>query len=231
LESNRLQQRRPAQRVRSGKPSAIARKLLLAAALLPAPALQLIAQDVKLEPLDRAAAERLASKTLSGFEGTPLPVVERMLELAQVRPNELVYDLGSGDGRILIMAAQKFEARAVGVELDPRLCRLSLRKIDALGLGNQVQVIEGDMTEQDWSRADVVLMYQTPYALNALKPHLERYSHHGMRIVSCVNEVPGWKPTTMLVVSGGNSRDYKLNLYVISRPGEWVSFSKFGRAP
>jgi protein-L-isoaspartate O-methyltransferase len=199
-------------------------------ALLLAVAFRLPAQE-DLGLLDRDTAERVSSKTLSAFEGTPLPVVEKMLELAQVRPGERVYDLGSGDGRVLIMAAQKFGARGVGIELDPRLIRKSLEAIQKLGLGHQVQIIEGDMREQDLSAADVVTIYLTPYGLGKLEPHLKKYLHHGMRIVVVVDEIPGWKPTSSITVQGDNKRSYDLNLYVISRPGDWVSFSKFGHTP
>jgi predicted RNA methylase len=176
-------------------------------------------------------AELFNRKMLSTYEGTPLPVVEKMLELAQVRPGERVYDLGSGDGRVLIMAAQKFGAQGVGIELDSRLIRKSLEAIQKQGLSHQVQIIEGDMLEQDLSAADVVTIYLTPYGLGKLEAHLKKYLHHGMRIVVVVDELPGWKPTSLITVLGDNKRPYDLRLYVISRPGEWVSFSKFGHSP
>ena len=184
-----------------------------------------------LGPLEGEMAELFNRKMLSTYEGMPLPVVEKMLELAQVRPGERVYDLGSGDGRILIMAAQKFGAYGVGIELDPRLVRRSLETIEKLGLGHQVRIIEGDILEQDLSAADVVTIYLTPYGLGKLEAHLKKYLHHGMRIVVVVDEIPGWKPTSSVTVLGADKRPYDLNLYVISRPGDWVSFSKFGRTP
>jgi predicted RNA methylase len=176
-------------------------------------------------------AELFNQKMLATYEGTPLPVVEKMLELAQVRPGERVYDLGSGDGRVLITAAQKFGAYGVGIELDSRLIRKSLETIEKLGLGHQVRIIEGDILEQDLSAADVVTIYLTPYGLGKLEAHLKKYLHHGMRIVVVVDEIPGWKPTSSVTVLGADKRPYDLNLYVISRPGDWVSFSKFGRTP
>lgn len=188
------------------------------------------AQD-DLGPLDDASSQRLESKSISDFESSPFAVVEKMLELAQVRPNERVYDLGSGDGRIVIMAAQKFAARPVGIELDPRRCRLSREKIQRLGLRHQVTIIEGDVLEQDLSDADVVTIYMPPSAIPKLRSHLERFLHHGMRIVTSINEVPGWKPTLSTIALGEDKKAYKLTLYVISRPGDWISFSKFGRAP
>ena len=146
--------------------------LSLLAAVLLGLALPGPAQD-DLGPLEGEEAERINPKMLSSYAGTPLPVVEKMLELAQLRPEETLYDLGSGDGRILITAAQRFGARAVGVELDPRLCRLALERIRKLDLGPQVQIIEGDVLEQDLSAADVVTIFLTPYGIQKLRPVLE----------------------------------------------------------
>lgn len=190
---------------------------------------RMTAQEEDLGPLDPASEQRFSSKMISGYEGTPAPVVAKMLELAAIRPNELVYDLGSGDGRILIAAVQNYGARGLGIELDPRRCRQSIEKIQRLGLRNQIQIIEGDVLEQDLSAADVVTIYLTPYGVGLLKPQLEKYLHHGMRIVLCESQIPGWKPASTVSVVGDNKRTYTLTLYVISKPNDWVSFSKFGR--
>ena len=188
-------------------------------------------QEEDLGRLDEAAAARVKAESVCTYEATPLPVVMRMLELAQVRPNETVYDLGSGDGRILIMAAQKFGAKGLGVELDPRRARQSLQTIEKLDLSFQIQIVEDDFLKQDLSRADVVTMYLNPWALYNLRPHLEKFLHEGMRIVTCVDEMPGWKATAAITAVGDNKRSYKLYLSVISRQSDWVSFSKFVRTP
>ncbi len=180
-----------------------------------------------LEAEDQGGGED--SRILSAYEGTPLPVVEKMLELAQVRPNEVIYDLGSGDGRVLIMAAQKFGARGVGIELDSRYYEESRTRIWDLGLRDRIQMVNGDVLEQDLSLADVVTIYMTPYALWKLRPHLEKFLHQGMRIVTVVDEVPGWKPAATVIAQGDNLRSYRLSLYVVTQPGNWTSFSKFGR--
>src|ERR1051325_9634348 len=80
---------------------------------------------------------------------TPQAVVERMLEAARVKPGEMVYDLGSGDGRIVITAAQKLGGRAVGVEIDPVQCRKASDRIKALGLSGQVNIVEGSALRVD----------------------------------------------------------------------------------
>lgn len=188
-----------------------------------------VSQDEGLGPLSPAEAERLSARSLSDWEGTPLPVVEKMLELAHVRPGEMVYDLGSGDGRIVILAAQKFGARAVGIELDTRRARLSLERIDRLGLSGQVQIIQGDVLEQDLSPADVVTVYMTRYAIQKLQPRFDKFLHDGTRLVVCADELPGRKPAQTVSVTAENKRTYELRLYVFARHEDWTSFSKFGK--
>src|SRR6202163_3074893 len=109
------------------------------AVLLTASALPAIAQKF-------GAAENLAP-----YIPTPQIVVERMLEAGRVKPGEMVYDLGSGDGRVVITAAQKFGARAVGVELLPDLCRKTEERIKALGLEDRVRMVEGSALRVDLS--------------------------------------------------------------------------------
>jgi predicted RNA methylase len=182
----------------------------------------------RLGPLDAAAAERMATKRLSGYLGMPMPVVEKALTLAQVRRGEIVYDLGSGDGRILIMAAQKLGARGVGIELDPRYARLSLEKIQALGLNEKIQIIEGDVLEQDLSAADVVTIYMTPLGTFKLRPLLEKYLRDGARVVTYVDDIPQWTPANVIKAQDDAGKSYELKLYVISRPTQGMSLSKFG---
>jgi len=200
---------------------------LLAGLLLAAAGRAGAQTDADLGPLSPTDAERLSARSLSDWEGTPLPVVEKMLELAHLRPGEVLYDLGSGDGRILIMAAQKYGVRAVGIELDPRRSKQSLEKIDRLGLFEQVQIIQGDVLEQDLSPADVVTVYMTRYAMQKLQPRLDKFLRDGTRAVICVDELPGKKPTQSVSVTAENQRTYELRLYVFSRQEGWTSFSKF----
>ena len=187
------------------------------------------AQD-DLGPMDAAAKARFDEKMLSAYEGTPPPVVEKMLELAQVRPGELVYDLGSGDGRIVVMAVQKFGARAVGIELDPRLVRRSMETLQQAALLPQARIIEGDVLEQDLSPADVVTVYMTPYGMGKLRTRLEKQLRPGARVVICVDQIPGWTPATFIQVAGGNRRTYRVTQYVIPKANDWTSYSKFGDA-
>jgi precorrin-6B methylase 2 len=201
--------------------------IFLLACLTPLTVPPLSAQDDP-GPLDPAAAERMSTKRLSGYLGMPLPVVEKTLALAQVRPGEVVYDLGSGDGRILITAAQRIAARGVGIELDPRYARLSLDKIRALGLDDKIQIIEGDVLEQDLSAADVVTIYMTPLGTFKLRPLLEKHLRDGARVVTCVYDIPGWKPASVIKALADDGKPYELKLYLISRQSRGASFSRFG---
>jgi len=141
-----------------------------------------------------------AAENLAPYIPTPQVIVERMLEVGRVKPGDVVYDLGSGDGRIVITAAQKFGARGVGVEINPDLCRKALQQIKTLGLADRVTMIEDSALRVDLSPANVVTMYLLTNSNERLKPHLERYLKAGSRIVSNEFPIPGWKPVEMLEI-------------------------------
>src|SRR5579863_4022264 len=90
-------------------------------------------------------AQQFNAESLAPYIPSPQVIVDRMLELARVRPGETVYDLGSGDGRVLFTAARKYQAKAVGVELSPELCRSTTEKIERMGLQNQVTVLHANL--------------------------------------------------------------------------------------
>jgi len=136
---------------------------------------------------------------------TPQTVVERMLEAGRVKPNEVVYDLGSGDGRIVIMAAQKFGARSVGVELMPDLCRKARETIQAYGLADRVRIIEGSALRVDLSPADVVTMFFLTASNERLRPALEKQLKPTARVVSHAFPVRGWKPVETIHVRVGKA--------------------------
>jgi protein-L-isoaspartate O-methyltransferase len=153
-------------------------------------------------------------ENLAPYIPTPQVLVERMLELAHVRPGDVVYDLGSGDGRIIIAAAQKFGARAVGVELQPNLCRQAEQRIRELGLEDRVSVMHASALHVDLSPATVVTMYLLTGSNEKLRPNLEKYLKPGARVVSNDYPVKGWKPVEMVIVRTG-STDHKIYLYEI----------------
>ena len=134
------------------------------------------------------------AKSLAPYVVSSQEVVERMLEVAGVRPGETVYDLGCGDGRILIMAARQFRAKAVGIEISDSLVRSTSDRILKMGLQNDVEVIHGDLLNVDLNPADVVTLYLTTNLNESLRPNLERYLKPGARVVSHEFRVPGWKP-------------------------------------
>jgi len=130
---------------------------------------------------------------IAPFVATPLPVVKQMLTVAEVKQGEIVYDLGCGDGRVAIMAAQDFGASAVGVEMREDLAKQAMGKINELGLEGRVKIVQGDMFKVDLSQADVVTLYLTTSANDKVKPKLEAELKPGARVVSHDYEILGWR--------------------------------------
>lgn len=130
--------------------------------------------------------------SLAPFKPTPMATVRRMLETANVQPGEMVFDIGSGDGRIVIMAAETFGARAVGLEINPARVAQSRRAVAARGLEDRVKIIQANALDVDLSPADVVTIYLTPEGIELLRPHLERTLRPGTRVVVYVDQIPGW---------------------------------------
>ena len=118
-----------------------------------------------------------------------------MLELANIRPGETVFDLGSGDGRILITAAQKYHARAVGVELSEQRVKIAQENIHKARVEDRVSVIHGDLMDADLTSANVVMLYLLRESNDLLRPKLERSLRSGTRVISHDYEIRGWKPT------------------------------------
>ena len=147
---------------------------------------------------------------LAPYIPTPQAIVDKMLEAAHIKPGEMVYDLGSGDGRIVITAAQKYGARAVGVEISADLCRTANARVRALGLADRVKVIHGNLLKVDLSPADVVTLYLLTSSNDRLKPNLEKYLKPGARVVSNDFEIRGWQPAEVLHISadGANHTIY-----------------------
>lgn len=134
----------------------------------------------------------------SGVAGAPwLPSarhrVQRMLELAAVQPDDVVYDLGSGDGRILLTAARDFGARAVGIEIDPLRCLWTRKRLALQGLDDRTDVILGNFFNEDLSEADVVTVYLRQDTNNRLMDKLWHELRPGTRVVSNTFIFPGWE--------------------------------------
>jgi cyclopropane fatty-acyl-phospholipid synthase-like methyltransferase len=128
------------------------------------------------------------------FVPTPIEVVDRMLELAEVKKGDVIYDLGSGDGRIVIRAAKKYGARAVGIEMDSMLLEKARNDAKAAGVSHLVKFRSEDALNANISQATVVTLYMLPWFNEAMKPSFKKYLKPGARIVAHDFGIDGWKP-------------------------------------
>jgi tRNA A58 N-methylase Trm61 len=131
---------------------------------------------------------------IAPFVPSPFPVIQRMLQLADLKPGEVLFDLGAGDGRSVIMAAKSFSARAVGVEMREDLAKKALSTIHENGLTDRVTIVNGDMFTVNLTSADVVFLYLTTSANEKIRTKLENELKSGVRVVSHDYEIIGWKP-------------------------------------
>lgn len=169
-------------------------------------------------PLVPAQEQKPDAEKLAPYYPTPESVVERMLKFAGLKPGEKLFDLGSGDGRIVVIAAQKFHADATGVELDAELAKQSSERIKGLGLEKSARIIRGDLLRQDYSSADVVAVYLLPRSNERLRPLLEKQLRNGTRIVAHDFVFRGWTPEREeYVEDDGAGRSHTIYLYVIHK--------------
>jgi precorrin-6B methylase 2 len=149
------------------------------------------------------------------FVPTPPNVVDAMLDLANIKPADMLIDLGSGDGRIVIAAAKKYKAYAVGVEFDDALAKQSADKIKSLGLASLASIIHGDLLKQDYASADLLTVYLLPMSNNKVTPILEKQLKKGTRIVAHDFEFSAWKPVKVEDIDDdGEGRSHHLYLYI-----------------
>ena len=160
------------------------------------------AQRVNAPPVNR----------LAPFVPSPQNVVEKMLDAARLKPSEILYDLGSGDGRVLIAAAQNFGAKAVGIEISHKQVEASRAHIRKLKLEQLCSIVEGDLMNADLSAADVVTLYLLTASNELLRPNLERYLKAGARVVSHDYPIRGWKPSRVEKVEA-HKREHVLYVY------------------
>lgn len=151
---------------------------------------------------------------LAPYYPTPALVVEKMLKLGELKPGEKMFDLGSGDGRIVIMAAKEFKADATGVELDADLYKQSMDRIKKLGLEKSARIIHGDILRQDYSSADLVTIYLLPTSNDKVRPLLEKQLKKGARVVCHDFDMSEWTPDQVEhIEDDGEGRSHTLYLY------------------
>jgi SAM-dependent methyltransferase len=164
--------------------------------------LALVALIAASHPVARVSAQTAPTvKPDVIYVPTPQPVVDAMLELASVKASDVVYDLGSGDGRIVITAAKTFGARGVGIEIDPALVAKATENAQAAGVADRVRFITQNIFDTDVTEATVVTLYLLQSLNERLRPKLVRELKPGSRVVSHVfNMGPEWPPEKMLMV-------------------------------
>jgi SAM-dependent methyltransferase len=160
------------------------------------------------------AAQRVPARTPDIFFAPTMEgVADAMLKLAKITADDVVYDLGSGDGRIVMLAAQKYRARGVGIELDPRLVEMSREIARDAEVLDRVTFVEGDLFAADISAATIVTLYLSPGVNKRLEPKLRRELRPGTRIVSHQFPIGTWTPDAVV-----RSEDDRTDLYLWTVP-------------
>lgn len=152
---------------------------------------------------------------LAPFVPTPLPVVYMMLELAKIKETDVVYDLGCGDGRIVIAAAKRYGAHGVGIELDPSLIRAAQASAKVEGVERLVEFRKEDATKADIRKATVVALYLLPESNEILRDRLEQQLRPGSIVVSHNYRIPGWenKEVRTMTVKTDDGQEHQIFLY------------------
>lgn len=136
------------------------------------------------------------------FVPTHMAIVERMLELGEVNKDDVLYDLGSGDGRIVIQAAKKYGTRGVGIDLDPQLVEQARQKAKEEGVSHLVEFRAEDGTKTDISAATVVTLYMFKWFNTAIRPKLQKL-RPGSRVVAHDYDIDDWQPTLVVTLEPG----------------------------
>jgi tRNA A58 N-methylase Trm61 len=152
---------------------------------------------------------------LAPYVVAPKHAVDKMLEMANLRPGETLYDLGCGDGEIIIDAAKRYKVNAVGVEISEYLARKAVENARKAGVQDRVKVIHQDFMHTDLSDANVVTLYLATTANDTLRPNLERYLRPNTRVVSYDYPIPGWKPIETKESTGHSGVTHMIYLYEV----------------
>jgi Histone methylation protein DOT1 len=199
---------------------------------------RLLLSAIAVAPLPFEVASAQPAMTQSGpvptpteavpYVQTPPLVVRRMLQMADVNSRDVLWDLGSGDGRIVIAAATQFGARGVGYEIDPALIRESRLLAQKAGVAARAKFMEKDLFELAFAEPSVVTLYLLPEFNMKLRPLLLSQMRPGARVVSHEWDMGDWRPDETLLVPSpekphGTHREHKVMLWVIPAPiaGQW----------
>ncbi|MCI0456800.1 MAG: TIGR03000 domain-containing protein [Gemmataceae bacterium] len=164
--------------------------------------------------IDLRHGSKDASSSQIIYVPTPQHVVDKMLEMAKVTKDDIVYDLGCGDGRVIVSAAKKYGARGVGVDIDPVRIKESLANLRKEKVEKLVEIRQGDALKvDDLSRATVVMTYMLPEFMAKLKPVLLRHLKPGTRIVAHDYPLPGWEPDDTATITS-KTRLYAHSLFL-----------------
>ena len=145
-------------------------------------------------------------------------VIRKMLEVAEVNEKDIIYDLGAGDGRVLIIAVNDFNVKkAVGIEINDDRIKEAIENIEKNGVSDRASIIRGNFFELDISEATVVTLFLLTEVNEMLKPKFERELKPGTRVVSHEFEIPGWKPKKVEKIIDEKGRRHRIYLYEISR--------------
>jgi SAM-dependent methyltransferase len=155
---------------------------------------------------------------LAPFDPTPQEVVERMLALAIVKKSDVVYDLGSGDGRIVIAAAKKYGVHAVGFEIDPGLAKLARENARRAGVDKLVEIRQQDFLTADLSPASVVTLYLSYDGNLAVRSQLMRQLKPGARVVSYTFDMGEWQPKIAETFRDSEGNSHDLYLWLVGEP-------------
>lgn len=169
------------------------------------------------------AAEKTAPRpagNVAPYYPSPMSIVSQMLDAAEIEPGELHYDLGSGDGRIVVVAARDYGTQSVGFEIDPKLVKSSRDWIEREELQDSATIEARDLFLADFSKPDLITVYLLPRALEKLRPLLEEQMKPGSRVVSHDFSIPGWDPDETLTSDEEADIDGLLHTIYVYRRGE-----------
>jgi len=166
--------------------------------------------------LSGAAQQFGPGENLAPYIPTPQAVVEKMLQAGHIKPDDVVYDLGAGDGRIIITAAKEYGVKAVGIEIQKDLVEKTRERIKELALEDKVTVVHDSFLHADLSPATVVTMYLLTSSNDRLRPILEKALKPGTRVVSNQFPVKGWRPIAIAHLKPG-TMEYTIYVYEMGK--------------